>query len=331
MGKKVKNTNQSVLGNRLVIAGIIIAVIVFTLVVFLVIINPERSPAVPPDVCGDEVISYVNTNLATANSNATLISMTEENGVYKIAVRYQARNISLYATKDCSLLFTNSYNLKGGATPTPTSSPIPTQSPEPVKSSHPSIELFVMSFCPYGVQAENAMEPVVGILGTKADITIRYIASVNGTTVDTVKSLHGLTEAKEDLRQLCIARYYPQELWPYLMDFNQNCQDASVRQNVSSLDACGATSTGKLGIDNRKIEACAGGSEGLALLRADEAITKNFKITGSPTLLLNGQRYSGPRTPEAYKQGICAHFETPPAECSVNLSDQAAAASSGSC
>ena len=89
--------------------------------------------------------------------------------------------------------------------------------------------------------------------------------------------------------------------------------------------------TATLGFDNQKIETCAGGSEGIALLRADEAITQNYKVTGSPTLIMNGQRYSGLRTAEAYKAGICARFENPPAECSVNLSAQAVAASSGSC
>jgi glutaredoxin len=220
-----------------------------------------------------------------------------------------------------------------GVAPTPVSSPKPTTSPtpvpEPVKSARPSVELFVMSFCPYGVQAENAMEPVVNLLGTKADITVRYIASVSGTTVDSVKSLHGLPEAKEDLRQLCIAKYYPQALWPYLVDVNAQCYP--VNKNVTQLASCQKSVTAARGIDNQKIETCAGGSEGLALLKADEAITQNLKVTGSPTLIMNGQRYSGLRTAEAYKQGICARFETPPAECSVNLSAQAVASSTGSC
>jgi hypothetical protein len=171
----------------------------------------------------------------------------------------------------------------------------------------------------------------VDLLGTKTDITVRYIATVNGTTVDAVKSLHGPVEAKEDLRQLCIAKYYPDALWPYLTEFNKNCQNSSIRQNTAAMGACGTDATQKAGIDNLKIDTCASSDEGLALLRADEAITKNYKVTGSPTLIINGQRYSGQRTPDAFKQFICARFDTMPAECSTNLSAQAAAASSGSC
>ena len=220
----------------------------------------------------------------------------------------------------------------GGSTPTPApsakSTTSPTPIPEPVKSSRPSVELFVMSFCPYGVQAENAMAPVSGLLGSKTDIKVRYIATVNGETVDSVKSLHGLLEAKEDLRQLCVAKSYPDIFWDYLNLINAQCYP--IYKNATQLESCQKNVTATLDIDNQKIETCAGGSEGMALLKIDETITSNLKVTGSPTLFINGQKYSGQRTPDAYKQFICARFDTPPAECSVNLSAQAAAAS-GSC
>jgi len=328
--KKATTPSSPLLGNRGLIAGLVVIALIVSTVGYIFATSGGGVSVVSPQECGANAISYMNANIAQANSTAELVSVTEKNGVYQIAARYQGRNISIYTTRDCNLLFTSSYNMKGTvATTTPTPSPTPTVPPKPVKSARPSTELFVMSFCPYGVQAENVMEPVVGLLGTKANFTVRYIASVQGTTVDSVKSLHGLTEAKEDLRQLCIAKYYPAKLWPYLMDIDTNCYP--IRQNVTSLDACSVNATRKLGIDNQKIETCAGGSEGLALLRADEAITGNYKVTGSPTLLINGQKYSGQRTSEAYKQGICDHFVTTPAECSVNLSAQAVAASSGSC
>ena len=141
---------------------------------------------------------------------------------------------------------------------------------------------------------------------------------MNGDTVDSVKSLHGLPEAKEDLRQLCVMKSYPDKFWDYLNLINAQCYP--IYKNATQLATCQANVTTTLGIDNQKIETCATGSEGIALLRADEAITKNLKITGSPTLMMNGQKYAGQRTAEAYKQAICARFETPPAECGVNLS-----------
>ena len=334
MGKKDKSPPSSVLGSRGILAGIIIIVVIIVMIGIMYATGIlGGASAVPPEECGKAVILYANTNLIQANSPAMLDSVTEKNGMYQITAHNQARNFGFYATKDCNLLFIDPYNLKVNTTPTPTSSPRPTTSPtpipEPVKSSRPSTELFVMSFCPYGVQAENAMGPVVDLLGTKSDIKVRYIATVNGDTVDAVKSLHGLAEAKEDLRQLCVMKSYPDKFWDYLNLINAQCYP--IYKNATQLELCQKNVTVTLGIDNQKIETCASGSEGIALLRADEAITKNLKVTGSPTLIMNGQKYAGQRTAEAYKQAICARFENPPAECSVNLSAQAAAASSGTC
>ena len=330
--KKGEIPATSVLGSKGMLAGVILVAVIISLVaIILATSNPGASPAVSSQDCGRNVISFVNTNLAQSNSTATLISVTEKNGIYLIASRYQERNVTLYATKDCNLMFSSVYDLK--ATPTPTSSPKPTTSPTPVplpvKSARPSTELFVMSFCPYGVQAENAMDPVVDLLGTRADFTVRYIATVNGDSVDAVKSLHGLSEAKEDLRQLCVMKSYPDKFWDYVKLVNTQCYP--IYKNATQLASCQQNVTATLGFDNQKIETCATGSDGIALLRADETVTKNLKVTGSPTLFINGQKYSGQRTPEAFKQFICARFETAPAECSVNLSVQAVAASSGSC
>jgi len=329
--KKATNPISPLLSSKGMIAALIIIAVIISLAAAFYATSSRggATASVPPQDCGKTAIAYLNANIAPAGSTAVLTTVTERNGVYAVSAVYQGRNITIYSTTDCSLLFTGIYNMKGTATtPTPATSPTPTVPPEPVKSARPSTELFVMSFCPFGVQAENAMEPVVRLLGAKADITVRYIASVQGTTIDSISSLHGPAEAKEDLRQLCIAKYYPSQLWPYLLDFDANC--VSLRQNATGLDACVAAAAQKAKIDNQKVESCATGGEGLNLLKADEAITTANKVTGSPTLIINGQRYSGQRTPDGYKQGICARFDTPPAECSVNLSAQAAAAT-GSC
>jgi hypothetical protein len=321
--KKATPPSSPVLGSRGMMAGaIIIAVIIALVAIILATSNPSISSAVPSQDCGRTVISYLNANLVQAGSTAELVSVAEKNGVYEITTRYQARNIRLYATRDCSLLFTNSFDLKA-------STPQPTQAPVPVKSSRPSVDLFVMAFCPYGTQAEGAMQPVVNLLGTKANITVRYIATVQGTTVGSVSSLHGPTEAQEDLRQLCIHEYYPQQFWQYVSTFNRDCYPNW--QNATLLNACRGTTMQALGIDAQKIETCATGGEGLALLKIDEALSAGNNVQASPTLIINGQFYNGDRTPEAYKQAICSHFETPPAECSLTLSSQTATAATGGC
>jgi glutaredoxin len=186
-----------------------------------------------------------------------------------------------------------------------------------------------MAFCPYGTQAESAMKPVAALLGSKADIRVRYITTTTGTTVASVQSLHGMPEAKEDLRQICILKKNPEKFWEYIGQFNDACYPQS--QNAALLDACWRNVTLAVGIDVKSIETCSSGEEGLALLKADEALSNKDGASASPTLVINGQEYRGSRTPDAYKQAICDRFVTAPAECSTILPPVAGTAVSGGC
>ncbi|MDD1664497.1 MAG: DsbA family protein [Methanomicrobiales archaeon] len=324
--------SSSILGSRGMVAGLILILAIIAVVAIIIATsNPGASPAVLPQTCGMHVLNFVNANLAQAGSTAKLENVTEKSGVYEIWVRYLGRDVSLYATKDCTLLFPSALALTGNqssaAQPeTTTAQPTPTASS--VKSTSPVVDLFVMAFCPYGTQAESAMQPVENLLGSKANITVRYIASVQGTTTGSVSSLHGPSEAMEDLRQLCIKQDFPPKFWQYLIAFNRDCYP--IWQNATQLDACRRNTMQALGIDAQKIETCANGVDGLGLLKADETFSNTHNAQASPTLIINGQVYSGQRTPEAYKQAICANFKTAPAECIVNLSAQVATVA-GSC
>ena len=278
-----------------------------------------------PAACGERTISYINNNLVTAGTTVELVSIAEKGGLYEIKSLYQLKEITLYTSKDCTLLFTNAITMDAsGSQPAPQ---VTRAAVAPVKSARPAVDLYVMSFCPYGTQAEEAMSPVVDLLGSQADIRIRYITTVTGSTVGSVNSLHGMSEAKEDLQQICINKYYPDKYWAYLGTFNDECYPSW--QNAAVLELCRKNVTTALSIDSATIDTCAGGAEGLALLGSDETASAKDGASASPMLFINGVLYSGSRTPEAYKQAICNSFETPPAECSTVLSSTSASASGG--
>lgn len=298
------------------------------LLIALVIVLATRSPSVTgmgAAQCGQQTVAYLNNNLVQPGTQATLESVNEESGVYAIVTDYLNRSITVYTTKDCSLLFLSSLNTSQEL---PASDEQEQQPADVQKTDKPVVELYVMAFCPYGVQAENAMKPVADLLGSRADIKVRFIANIGGTNISDVSSLHGIEEAKEDVRQLCIMKYYPSKFWQYLMDINENCY--SKYRDSAAMDLCWKNASAKQGIDTAKIEACAYGSEGISLLSVDEDLTEQHGISGSPTLMINGVRYSGARTPEAFKTAICSAFNTPPAECSQALSEDGSAAS-GNC
>jgi glutaredoxin len=320
-GPSGQTKNASVFGTWTIAAIIGIFAIIIIILAVITLGSPSgKTTAADPQACSDKVIAYINTNLASPGQTATLINITENNDIYTIWSRYQGRDLPIYASRDCTLLFTTAINMNAAA-----ATPVPTQTAK--KTARPVVDLWVMSFCPYGTQAETVMRPVVDLLGTKADISVRYITTVGGQTVDSVDSLHGPAEAHEDMLQLCIMKSYPEKFWNYLKDFNTQCYP--VWQNATRLDSCRKNVTAAVGIDLPKIDACANGAEGLTLVELDAAESDAIGASASPTLFINGVQYAGARTPEAYKQAICNSFDTPPAECTTTLSTTSTASSGG--
>ncbi|MDP2797601.1 MAG: thioredoxin domain-containing protein [Methanoregula sp.] len=326
--KAGKTQKQSFFSKGTLVAIIGIAVVIVILLVAGVTQNmPTQGAVVPAQSCAEKTLTYINNNLVSPGTSASLTSVTENRGMYEMKITYLGRGMTLYTTRDCSSLFTNSIdmNAKAGVSGTAPAQP----AAAPIKTERPVVDLYVMAFCPGGTYAENVMKPVASLLGSKADIHVRYLTTTTGTTVASVQSLHGMPEAKEDLRQICILKKNPEKFWEYLGKFNDACYPQY--QNAALLDACRGNVTAAIGIDARSIETCASGEEGLALLRADEALSNKYGASSSPTLIINGQEYRGTRTPDAYKQAICDRFVTPPAECSTILPSVPGTAVSGGC
>lgn len=284
---------------------------------------PASSQAV-----GEKTMKYINENLVQG-ANASLVS-SKQVGMYEIVTDYRGNNITVYVSNDGSNLYLiqTTFNMSQSMQTPPTS-----QTTQPAQQSEvPTVDLYVMSFCPYGVQAEQIMKPVVDLLGTKANIKVRFITNIQGNTADSIQSLHGANEAMEDLRQVCIMKYYDQKTyWNYLAEVDNNCP--SYVQNAASLDTCWKAAANKTNIDVAKIANCSNSTEAINLMKADELLTSENGVSGSPTLIINGAVYSGQRASEDFKQAICAAFKTAPSECSqvITASGSINTSASGGC
>ncbi len=276
-----------------------------------------------------KALDYIN-SAVQGQAAVKLVSINESNGLYNLQIDVGGQLYNSFMTKDGKLLFPSGINLdaqipaanSGNSAGANNAASIP-------KSDKPSVELFVMSFCPYGVQAEDLMKPVADLLGKKADIKVRFITK-SGDNINSIQSLHGAVEAKEDLRQICIIKNYPDKYWSYLATFNKNCYP--LYRNETALDSCWKNSAAAQGIDSAKIESCVN-SDGLALIKSDEQAANSYGVSGSPTLIINGNQYNGARSSEGYKNAICSAFNNPPAECSQNVgtASQANNAPAGGC
>ncbi len=258
----------------------------------------------------EKALTYIN-SILQGQAAAKMVSMNESSGLYAMNVDVGGKRYNSFMTKDGKILFPSGINLE-------TAAQAESSADESIpKSDKPKAELFVMSFCPYGVQAETQMKPVADLLGSKVDMKVRFIAQ-SGSDANSVQSLHGPAEAREDLRQLCIMKDYPEKYWPYLENFNKNCYP--VYRNESALDTCWKSSAASAGIDAVKIESCVN-SDSLALIKADEQAASAYGVSGSPTLIINGATYNGARSSEGFKNAICSAFNNLPAECNQEIGD----------
>lgn len=300
----------------------IVALIAILLIVSTMGSSPGSGSLVPAQKCAENTVVYANNNLVQPGTSVTLVSVTDTKGIYEVKVNYLSKVLSLYVTRDCSLLFPSVLNMNAvQATPTPVQ--------EPKKTARPAVDLFVMAFCPYGTQAETVMRPVNDLLGKKADIRIRYITTITGASIDSVNSLHGPSEAKEDAYQICLQKSQPAKYWEYIRLFNEQCYP--IWQNSAYLDTCRKNVTATLDIDQSVTGTCATGADAIELLKIDQTDSDALGASASPTLIINGVKYSGARTPEAYKKAICNSFETAPTECSTTLSAASVTGAAGNC
>lgn len=263
---------------------------------------------------GQAMLDFANAQ----GANATLVNVVEENNFYKITLSIQGQEIPIYVTKD-GKYFTSRLIPLTNQESAQTQTSQPTEVP---KSDKPTVELFVMSFCPFGNRAEKTMLPVYNLLRNKVDWNINYIVSVSE---DSVKSLHGQSEVDEDIREVCIKNEYGlDKSWEFISYVDSNCgRDGS----------CWKTGAKQLGIDINKIQSCSD-DEGIDLMKTEAQISGDAGVSGSPTLFINGVESSSVyqyENSEAYKQAICSAFNEPPEECNIELKSSETTASGGSC
>ena len=287
-----------------------VSAVLFILLVVSILWTPAPSSvaSMTKDEVSAKAQSLVEKDLNGA-ATVKIANVTEEKGLYKLAVVLSAGGkdavFESYATKDGKLFFAQSIKMDE-ALNAPDLPDTPPESPQvPVKADKPTIQLFVMSQCPYGVQAENALKPVLDTLKGKVKFELKFIANKNAD--GTFSSLHGKAEVDENLRQVCAMNVYPNYM-DYVI-----CRNANIRS--TDWESCAT----KNGMSATVIKACAEGNEGEGLLAKNIELANTLGVGGSPTMLVNSQAYQGGRTPDAFQSYICNSFTTPPAECGTAI------------
>ena len=147
----------------------------------------------------------------------------------------------------------------------------------------PTLELFVMSYCPFGVQAEEKIIPIVKEFGDTIDFKLRFIAqekeAVSFQEVTPFTSLHGYPEVAENIRQLLIAQEHPDKYLDYIL-----CRGKKLGK---SWEDCAE----KYGIDVAKIQALFDSPEAEQLFRKNIKRAAELDVRVSPTILVDGHKF----------------------------------------
>lgn len=298
--------------NPWVLSTIVLAIVVLVLLVNVLGISGNN---LSKDVAGKNLLDYY---IASGASGLTFVNISEVSGVYQVNFDYKGAVVPMYITKDGKLA--GSLNLivpvldSGPTTPPPQDIP---------KSDKPVVELYVFTYCPYGLQMEKAMIPVAKLLGSKIDFKIRQIGA-----------MHGEFEKIEAQRQLCIQKEYPAKVLDYMLAFagdltctvNQGTSTSpyyAFNGDVNCLTGKITSLFSKLGINANTISSCMP-STGLSLYNAEVSNAGAKGFGGSPTITINGVEAQLSRSPDAVKTAICAAFNTVPSQCSQNLSTEQA-------
>lgn len=270
----------------------------------------------------DKTEKYIKDNLVKPGIDLKITDFVKEGGLYKFTVEVGDQKIVSYITGDGKKLLLNPIDLDGKS-----DAPASAESATPAKASAeasqkkdvPDVELFVMSLCPYGVQAEKGILPVVEKLGAKINFAVKFVDY----------TLHGKKEFDENLNQYCIQEEEPAKFNDYLTCFAKEGDSAkclaSAKIDIAKNTAC-ISNTDKQFKLTENFSASAQSSP----FNIQKDLNDKYGVQGSPSLVVNGQLLDAGRDSASLLKTICSGFTNQPEECKETLSSTSPTAGFGS-
>ena len=249
--------------------------------------------------------------------------VTQESGLYKIELSVDGQEVTSYMTKDKTKFIPQLIDIKELEE---TENSDAQQASAPVaevtnKSDKPNVELFVMSYCPYGTQMEKGILPVLDVLGDKVDAKLKFVDY----------AMHGEKEVKENLRQYCIEKTAPDKLNDYLKCFlaskegsEQEAQTclANAGINKNTLDKCINETDKEFKVTELAKDKSSYVSGQFPQFNVNKQDVEKYGVQGSPTLVVNGQIVQTGRDSNSILKAICSAFNNQPEVCKKELSTE---------
>lgn len=307
-----KKTFFIAIGGVVLVVAILIGLFVFA----------SKGKTLTPEAAKQKTETYINENLMPSGSKVKITDIQEFEGeLYKMKIDLgNGQIIDSYVTRDGKTFFPQSMEISATNTDennseTPASTEKSASGEVSKKSDKPVVELFVMSYCPYGTQIEKGIVPAVEALGNKVDFELKFVNY----------AMHGEKELKENLVQYCIQKEEPKKLTSYLNCFLKDGDSAScLTENKLDVDSC-VKSVDKEFKITENFESKTGWQGSYPPFDTDKADNEKYGVQGSPTLIINGEEVSSSRDPQSLLTTICSAFNEKPEACSTQLSSTAPA------
>ena len=284
--------------NPWIVSTIVLGLIVIFFIMYSFKGGEITGNVVSGDEAGNTLASFINSN---GLGSAKYISSEKEGQLYKISIEVDGQEAPIYVTLDGQYAIAQPIPITGNASTSNADTTGTTNTPTEVpKSDKPKVELFIMSYCPYGTQMEKAILPVISTLKDKIDFKLRY----------THFTLHGEKEDTEDFRQLCIREEQGSKFLPYI----QCILNSTDPYNPGNVTQC----MNQLGIDANKVNSCVT-TKAADYYSVDSGLSEGYGVQGSPTLVINGVQVQSSRSPAAVLETICSAFNNAPSECNTQL------------
>jgi len=250
------------------------------------------------------------------NTKVTINNLKDTSGVYEFELVLgegsSAKKYISYVTKDGKIIFTSGIKLSDLSV---NNNQTQTQAKkltcnDLTKAESAKLTVFIVSNCPYGLQMQRVFKKVLDEQpALAANLEVKYIGSIEG---DKIVSMHGNTEAQENLKQICIREEQKEKYWPYVSCYMQEGKS----------EDCSTTA----GIDTVSLKTClTDKTKGIAYAKKDFDLAKKYQVTSSPTLLLNDKQIVsefdfGGRVSNSIKQVVCCGSKTQGEYCKTDLS-----------
>lgn len=296
-------------------------VILVILVAILLTVFLPNTKQLSPEQARIQTENYINENLMPSGSKVKIDSVQEYKGdLYQMKIDLgNGQKIDSYVSRDGKKFFPQSMDMKAVSDEN-ASTENTDQGSAPVsevtkKNSKPVVELFIMTYCPYGTQMQKGILPAVEALGNKIDFRLKFVNY----------AMHGEKELQENLVQYCIQKQEPKKLNAYLNCFLKEGKSADcLTENKINVSSCLAKSDKEFKVTENFTNKV-GWQGSFPPFDVDKNDNEKYGVQGSPTLIINGEEISTSRDSQSLLSTICSAFENAPDACQKKLSTTAPA------